>query len=110
MSTVRGGSACGPLTLWRFEEAMLAVRHRSHLVVPWSRQVLPRTLCHFWWRFFPGVLCVRFGPPLCCPCSSKCPEHCFRYVPDSVGFCGSRVCGPTSVGGRGVVLFSFATL
>ncbi|MQM22975.1 hypothetical protein Taro_056035 [Colocasia esculenta] len=35
--------------------------------------VLPRiALCHFWWRFFPGVLCVCFGPPLCCPCGSKC--------------------------------------
>ncbi|MQL91834.1 hypothetical protein Taro_024456, partial [Colocasia esculenta] len=31
-------------------------------------------------------------------------ELCFCFVPDSVGFCGSRVCGPTSVGGRGVAL------
>ncbi|MQM12375.1 hypothetical protein Taro_045291 [Colocasia esculenta] len=30
---VRGGSACGPSTLWRFEVAVLAVRRRSHLVV-----------------------------------------------------------------------------
>ncbi|MQM19023.1 hypothetical protein Taro_052022, partial [Colocasia esculenta] len=36
-------------------------------------KVLPRiALCYFWWRFFPGVLCVCFGPPLCCPCGSKC--------------------------------------
>ncbi|MQM15452.1 hypothetical protein Taro_048397 [Colocasia esculenta] len=36
-------------------------------------KVLPRiALCRFWRRFFPGVLCVRFGPPLCCPCDSKC--------------------------------------
>ncbi|MQM11209.1 hypothetical protein Taro_044114, partial [Colocasia esculenta] len=36
-------------------------------------KVLPRiALCRFWWRFFPEVLCVRFGPPLCCPCGSKC--------------------------------------
>ncbi|MQM11240.1 hypothetical protein Taro_044147 [Colocasia esculenta] len=36
-------------------------------------KVLPRiALCRFWWRFFPGVLCVCFGPPLCCPCGSKC--------------------------------------
>ncbi|MQM20208.1 hypothetical protein Taro_053224, partial [Colocasia esculenta] len=36
-------------------------------------KVLPRiALCHFWQTFFPGVLCVCFGPPLCCPCGSKC--------------------------------------
>ncbi|MQL73962.1 hypothetical protein Taro_006322 [Colocasia esculenta] len=36
-------------------------------------KVLPRiALCRFWWRFFPGVLRVCFGPPLCCPCDSKC--------------------------------------
>ncbi|MQM06037.1 hypothetical protein Taro_038855 [Colocasia esculenta] len=35
--------------------------------------VLPRIiLCRFWRRFFPGVLCVHFGPPLCCPYGSKC--------------------------------------
>ncbi|MQL89611.1 hypothetical protein Taro_022188 [Colocasia esculenta] len=38
MSRVRGGSACGPSTLWRSEVAVLAVRRRSHLVVLWSRQ------------------------------------------------------------------------
>ncbi|MQM14461.1 hypothetical protein Taro_047393, partial [Colocasia esculenta] len=32
-------------------------------------EVLPRiALCRSWQRFFPGVLCVCFGPPLCCPC------------------------------------------
>ncbi|MQL93426.1 hypothetical protein Taro_026071 [Colocasia esculenta] len=36
-------------------------------------KIFPRiALCRFWWRFFPGVLCVCFGPPLCCPCGSKC--------------------------------------
>ncbi|MQL71680.1 hypothetical protein Taro_004011 [Colocasia esculenta] len=40
MSTVRGGSACGPSTLWRFEMAMLAMRRCSHLVVAWSQRVL----------------------------------------------------------------------
>ncbi|MQM05875.1 hypothetical protein Taro_038692 [Colocasia esculenta] len=36
-------------------------------------KVLTRiALCRFWRRFFPGVLCVHFGPPLCCPCGSKC--------------------------------------
>ncbi|MQL93062.1 hypothetical protein Taro_025697 [Colocasia esculenta] len=36
-------------------------------------KVLPRiSLCRFWWRFFPGVLRVCFGPLLCCPCDSKC--------------------------------------
>ncbi|MQL74546.1 hypothetical protein Taro_006900 [Colocasia esculenta] len=29
-------------------------------------------LCRFWRRFFPGVLCVRFGPLLSCPCDLKC--------------------------------------
>ncbi|MQL68035.1 hypothetical protein Taro_000292, partial [Colocasia esculenta] len=37
-----------------------------------------------------------------------CAEDYFRCVTDSVGFCGSRVCGPTSAGGRGVALFSSA--
>ncbi|MQL68749.1 hypothetical protein Taro_001050 [Colocasia esculenta] len=36
-------------------------------------KVLPKiALCRFWWRFLPGVLCVHFGPPLCCPCGLKC--------------------------------------
>ncbi|MQL98378.1 hypothetical protein Taro_031088 [Colocasia esculenta] len=34
---VRGGSAYGPSTLWRSEVAVLVVRHRSHLVIAWSR-------------------------------------------------------------------------
>ncbi|MQM03037.1 hypothetical protein Taro_035813 [Colocasia esculenta] len=54
VSRVRGGSACGPSTLWR------------------------------------------------------CAEGCFRYVPDSIRFCRSRVCVLTLVGGRGIVLFSSA--
>ncbi|MQL72535.1 hypothetical protein Taro_004878 [Colocasia esculenta] len=41
VSEVRGGSACGPSTLWRSEVAVLEVRRGSHLVVPWSRQFLP---------------------------------------------------------------------
>ncbi|MQM13179.1 hypothetical protein Taro_046102 [Colocasia esculenta] len=32
-------------------------------------------------------------------------EGCFRFVPDSVGFCGSRVCVTILVGGRGIALF-----
>ncbi|MQL95356.1 hypothetical protein Taro_028028 [Colocasia esculenta] len=36
-------------------------------------KVLPKiALYRFWQRFFPGVLCVYFGPPLCCSCGSKC--------------------------------------
>ncbi|MQM00197.1 hypothetical protein Taro_032929, partial [Colocasia esculenta] len=36
-------------------------------------KVLPRiALCRFWRRFFPGVLCVCFGPPLCFPCDLRC--------------------------------------
>ncbi|MQM15351.1 hypothetical protein Taro_048297 [Colocasia esculenta] len=155
---IRSGSTCGPSTLWRSEVVVFEVRHRSHLVVPWSRQVcrgllplcarlrlfrvrfcccgaasgfevcywfgwcvllgFPRTvpwwfwwrfsqdrlaflllaivfslmvhvgwsfglcvlvkvppriaLCRLWQRFFPGVLCARFRPPLCCPCGTKC--------------------------------------
>ncbi|MQM16619.1 hypothetical protein Taro_049577, partial [Colocasia esculenta] len=34
-----------------------------------------------------------------------CAEGCFYLVPYSVGFCGSRVCVMTLVGGRGVALF-----
>ncbi|MQL73311.1 hypothetical protein Taro_005666 [Colocasia esculenta] len=42
------------------------------LAAMFSLMVLPRiTLCRFWRRFFPGVLCVCFGPLLCCPCGSK---------------------------------------
>ncbi|MQM12667.1 hypothetical protein Taro_045586 [Colocasia esculenta] len=35
-----------------------------------------------------------------------CAEHCFRFVLDSVGLCGSRVCATALVGGHGIVLFS----
>ncbi|MQM19093.1 hypothetical protein Taro_052093, partial [Colocasia esculenta] len=36
-------------------------------------KVLPRiALCRFWRRFSPGVFCVHFGPPLCCPYGSMC--------------------------------------
>ncbi|MQM23770.1 hypothetical protein Taro_056839 [Colocasia esculenta] len=36
-------------------------------------KVLPKiALCRFWWKFFPGVLCVCFGPPLSCPCGLRC--------------------------------------
>ncbi|MQM15267.1 hypothetical protein Taro_048211 [Colocasia esculenta] len=48
---------------------------QCHLVVGLCilLKVFPRiALCRFWRRFFPGVLCVRFGPPLCCPCGLKC--------------------------------------
>ncbi|MQL72955.1 hypothetical protein Taro_005283 [Colocasia esculenta] len=38
-------------------------------------KVLPRiALCCFWRRFFPGVLCVHFGPLLSCPCDSNFPH------------------------------------
>ncbi|MQM05981.1 hypothetical protein Taro_038806 [Colocasia esculenta] len=30
-------------------------------------------------------------------CLGRCAKRCLRYVSDSVGFCGSRVCGPTSL-------------
>ncbi|MQM23310.1 hypothetical protein Taro_056374 [Colocasia esculenta] len=53
-----------------------------------------------------GVSGVRGGSA--CGPSTLCAEHCFRFVPDSVGFCGSCVCATTLVGGRGVVLFSSA--
>ncbi|MQL73513.1 hypothetical protein Taro_005850, partial [Colocasia esculenta] len=37
VSGVRGGSTCGPSTLWRSEVAVLVARRYSHLVVAWSR-------------------------------------------------------------------------
>ncbi|MQM14854.1 hypothetical protein Taro_047789 [Colocasia esculenta] len=36
VSEVRGGSTCGPSTLWRSEVAMLVVRRPSHVVAWWS--------------------------------------------------------------------------
>ncbi|MQL67901.1 hypothetical protein Taro_000153 [Colocasia esculenta] len=39
-----------------------------------------------------------------------CAEGYFLCVPDNVGFFRSRGCGPTSVGGHGVALFSSAAL
>ncbi|MQL73275.1 hypothetical protein Taro_005632 [Colocasia esculenta] len=69
---------------WRFSQdrltlLLLAAVFSMKVCVVWSFglcvlvKVLPRiALCRFWWRFFPGVLSVRFGPPLCCPCGSKC--------------------------------------
>ncbi|MQM17607.1 hypothetical protein Taro_050580 [Colocasia esculenta] len=139
MSTVWGGSACGPSTSWRPEVAMLEVRRflsrlfharfcRCHATSECECAVglagafwrvfperclggsgggSPRTCLHcscsstccsvlsvslcclvvglcilvkvlpkialyrFWWRFFPGVLCVCFWPPLCWTCGSK---------------------------------------
>ncbi|MQM08173.1 hypothetical protein Taro_041026 [Colocasia esculenta] len=48
-------------------------------------KVLPRiALCHSWQRFFPGVLRVRFGPPLCCPYGSKCAVVCLGVVGQDV--------------------------
>ncbi|MQL72816.1 hypothetical protein Taro_005150 [Colocasia esculenta] len=58
----------------RSEVAVLAVRRRSHLVVPWSRQ-----------DRFALVSAVAVLPQ-----SLRCAERCFRFVLDSVGFCGSR--------------------
>ncbi|MQL77267.1 hypothetical protein Taro_009673, partial [Colocasia esculenta] len=67
---------------WEFSQdrlALLAAVFSLMVRVVWSfglcilMKVLPRiALCRFWWRFFPGVLRVCFGPPLCCPCGSKC--------------------------------------
>ncbi|MQL73046.1 hypothetical protein Taro_005403 [Colocasia esculenta] len=54
---------------WRFSLDLLAL----FLQLCWLQlcvpvKVLPRiALRCFWWRFFPGVLRVRFGPLLCCP-------------------------------------------
>ncbi|MQM19235.1 hypothetical protein Taro_052235 [Colocasia esculenta] len=69
---------------WRFSQDRLALLLLAGVFslmvrVGWSFRfcvlvkVPPRiTLCRFWQRFFPGVFCARFGPPLCCPCGSKC--------------------------------------
>ncbi|MQL93077.1 hypothetical protein Taro_025711 [Colocasia esculenta] len=62
-----GGSACGPSTWWRSEVAMLAVRRRSHLVVPWSRQFsvfgVPAALAGEG-LVIPTGPCSRGSPPL----------------------------------------------
>ncbi|MQL84073.1 hypothetical protein Taro_016573 [Colocasia esculenta] len=72
------------------------------LSVPWSHSWVPARdgtgVCSF-----PTWRCV-WGPGWFCLCA----EHCFRFVPDSVGFCGSRVCATTLVGGRGVVLSCYS--
>ncbi|MQL68741.1 hypothetical protein Taro_000990 [Colocasia esculenta] len=39
------------------------------------------------------------------PYLDRCVEACFCVVPNSVGFCGSRVCAMTLVGGHGIALF-----
>ncbi|MQM20896.1 hypothetical protein Taro_053926 [Colocasia esculenta] len=44
VSVVRGGSACGPSTLWRSEVAVLVVRRPSHMVALWSPRVCVMTL------------------------------------------------------------------
>ncbi|MQM11999.1 hypothetical protein Taro_044907 [Colocasia esculenta] len=80
-------------------------------------KVLPRiALCRFWRRFFPGVLCVRFGPPLCCPCGLKCAvrlgcilvrfsqDGSWRFLaevlPKAALHCWSRCCALGRVFGR----------
>ncbi|MQM05990.1 hypothetical protein Taro_038808 [Colocasia esculenta] len=55
----------------------------------------------------PGGVSGVQGGSACGP-STLCAERCFRFVLDSVGFCGSRVCCPTSVGGPGIAMFSSA--
>ncbi|MQL93876.1 hypothetical protein Taro_026517, partial [Colocasia esculenta] len=74
-----------PCVLWRFSQDQLALLLLAIVFFLMVRVVwlfglcvlvkaLPRiSLCHFWQRFFPGVFCICFGPPLCCPCGSKCP-------------------------------------
>ncbi|MQM05650.1 hypothetical protein Taro_038462, partial [Colocasia esculenta] len=59
-----------PCVLVRFPRTVVVVPNGAFVVLV---EVLPRiALCHFWRRFFPGVLCVRYGPPLCCPYGLKC--------------------------------------
>ncbi|MQM11606.1 hypothetical protein Taro_044511 [Colocasia esculenta] len=59
---------------WRFSQDRLALLLQFCLLqLCILVKVLPRiALCRFWRRFFPGVLCVCFGPPLCCPCGLRC--------------------------------------
>ncbi|MQM20621.1 hypothetical protein Taro_053646 [Colocasia esculenta] len=67
VSGVRDGSACGSSTLWRSKVAVLAVRRRSHLVVPWSRQFpvfeVPAALASKG-LVIPIGPCSRGSPPL----------------------------------------------
>ncbi|MQM19295.1 hypothetical protein Taro_052296, partial [Colocasia esculenta] len=60
----------------------------------------------------PGSVSGARGGSACGP-STLCAEHCFRFVPDSVGFCGSSVCAttsfpifgvPTALAGEGLVI------
>ncbi|MQL79700.1 hypothetical protein Taro_012140 [Colocasia esculenta] len=46
----------------------------------------------------PASVFSRFRGPVL-----GCAEHCFRFVPDSVGFCGSSVF-PTALAGEGLVI------
>ncbi|MQM11519.1 hypothetical protein Taro_044426, partial [Colocasia esculenta] len=57
---------------------------------------------------FPTLRCTRGQGWFCLWTLDpvKVCRGCFRYVPNSVGSYGSCVCGPTLVGGRGIVLFS----
>ncbi|MQL68647.1 hypothetical protein Taro_000919 [Colocasia esculenta] len=80
---VRGGTnVCRLPTSWRVQGPEWFCVWALDLV-----EVLPRiALCHFWWRFFPGVLRVRFEPPLCCPYGSKgveCNTRCPGFRPVS---------------------------
>ncbi|MQM16284.1 hypothetical protein Taro_049240, partial [Colocasia esculenta] len=51
LTWVKGGSACGPSNLWRFEVAVVVVRRRSHLVA-WC-------LSGDTWLFLPDLVEVR---------------------------------------------------
>ncbi|MQL81394.1 hypothetical protein Taro_013850, partial [Colocasia esculenta] len=72
----------------------------SVLSVPWSHSWVPArdgtgVCCFPTWRCVRGSGVVLLVGPRPCrglrwPCL-RYDEHCFRFVPDSVGFCGSRV-------------------
>ncbi|MQL98980.1 hypothetical protein Taro_031697, partial [Colocasia esculenta] len=67
-------------------------------VLSWRRPDSPLSHCLSlrWFRSHVVVLGVR--PQL--GQAAVCAEHCFRFVPDSVGFYGSRVCAKTLLGAR----------
>ncbi|MQM11442.1 hypothetical protein Taro_044349, partial [Colocasia esculenta] len=77
VSGVRGGSACGPSTLWRSKVAVLEVSPRTVLCSFLVFVALPSRLrCIAW---LPCVL-VRFPRTVCCCPGESFSQDCFALV------------------------------